>query len=104
MAIGYPGQPLNPKSVLPGGMSMDQLYMAIAGAAALFCIFWLFRQFGPRKKTTNRIRVIQERRRELQGEFLGPKRRSRHSPDTSVNFMRSVANKWQLVKKLQIGK
>lgn len=103
MATGYPGQPLNVKSALPGGMTPDQFYAAIAGVLAIVACVWLFYRFGPRRKTVMRIQAIQERRQELQGALLGPKRRYQRS-DSSVNFMRGIANKWHLVKKLQVDR
>ena len=57
---------------------------------------------GQRGQINARIRSIQERRRELRGEMVGPKKR--RSPERSISFMRAVATKLQLIKKNQIGK
>jgi tight adherence protein C len=57
---------------------------------------------GGRAQTHARIHAIQERRRELRGEMMGPKKR--RSPERSISFMRAVAMKLQLIKKNRIGK
>jgi tight adherence protein C len=103
MASGRPGQSVSLKSLLPQGVSEEQFYIGIAMLIALVGAWWLVHSFGPRRKTTDRIRAIQNRRQQMHSELLGPKRR-RHSPESSVNFMRGVANKLQLVKNLQVGK
>jgi tight adherence protein C len=101
---GYAGQPLQLKNMLPGGMTPDQFYIVTATLVAIVCAFLLARSFGPRKKMTNRIKAIQDRRETLYGEMQGPKRRKGNAPESSVNFMRKVSNKLQLVKNLQLEK
>lgn len=103
MALGYPGQSLQLKLLLPNWITVDQFYVGAAGVVMIGCTWAIARNFTPRKKTTNRIRAIQERRAEMYGDLTGPKRR-KHNPETSVNFMRAVAMKLQLVKNLQVGK
>ncbi len=80
--------------------------MAIIGAVAVtvLVVLWLaLRRFGAHYKTVSRIKAIQERRSELRGEFLDSKRRKRRpEAETSVNIMRAVAMKLQLVKNLQV--
>jgi tight adherence protein C len=104
MAAGYAGQPLNLKMILPAGMSADGLYIGLSTLVAVGCAWALARNFGPRRKMTHRIKAIQERRAQLYGELQGPRRRKSHTPESSVNFMRAVANKLQLVKNLQLEK
>jgi tight adherence protein C len=104
MASGYAGQPLRLKSLLPSGVSEEEFYIFVATLVAAICAFALMRTFGPRKKMTNRIKAIQQRREALYGEMQGPKRRRSHTPESSVNFMRKVSQKLQLVKNLQLEK
>jgi tight adherence protein C len=104
MAAGYAGRPLELRNLLPAGMSVDAFYIAVASVVAVVCALMLARSFGPRKKMTNRIKVIQERREQLYGETQNYKRRRPMAPESSVNFMRQVANKLQLVKNLQLEK
>jgi tight adherence protein C len=98
----YKGQPFQLSQVLPGWIKVDEFYIGLASAAALLCGYAIYSTFKQRDNLVGRIKSIQERRRELRGEVVTPRKRRR--PETSVNFMRSVANKLQLVKKLQVGK
>lgn len=99
----YPGQPLTIKQMLPRGMEINEFYIGVAGAAILLTVYAIYSMFRQRDLMTSRIRAIQERRRELRGEFVSTKRR-RKKPEASVNFMRGVVQKFQLVKKLQADK
>jgi len=104
MASGYAGQPLSLKMLLPNWMSVDEFYIGAATLMAVACAWALARNFGPRRKMTHRIKAIQNRRAELYGDLHALKRRKSHTPESSVNFMRAVANKLQLVKNLQLEK
>jgi tight adherence protein C len=81
-------------------LSTDDLYTLLAGGAAFLCVWALGNSFSQRNMTA-RIKGIQERRKALHGEFLGPKKRKR--PEASMNAMRTVVTKLQLIKKNQIG-
>lgn len=87
--------------LLPHWMSVDQFYMA-AGVVLLLMIALSMVGFRRGDPMASRIKAIQERRKMLQDEAITPQKRKR--PEASVNFMRAVANKLQLVKKNQIGK
>src|SRR5437868_826269 len=89
-------------SLLPQWLSMDNFYVALAGFASLFCVLALGNIFNPRDRMVSKIKHIQERRHELQGNLIGGQKRKR--PEASINFMRAVAIKLQLIKKNQIGK
>jgi len=82
------------------GLSMDDFYTTMAGATAFLCVWAIGNSFSQRNMTS-RIKVIQERRKLLQTGLSAPKKRRR--PETSVNFMRAVVMKLQLIKKNQIG-
>lgn len=96
------GRPLDFKQFLPRGMTEDQFYLALAACVVLLIagVFWGMRRRNP---MSARIKAIQERRKFLQNETMGPARR-RKKPETSVNFMRAVVTKLQLLKNNQIGK
>ena len=82
---------------------MEEFYVGLGCATALIVFLGVYSNFGPRGRTISKIRTIQDRRKELRGEITKVKRR-RRNPEGSVNFMRSVAMRFELVKKLQIGK
>ncbi|MFW0777337.1 MAG: type II secretion system F family protein [Rickettsiales bacterium] len=99
----YPGQPLSLKQMLPRGVEVNEFYVGFAGAALLVTAYAIYSMFRQRDVMKSRIQAIQERRKELRGEFVSNKRR-RKKPEASVNFMRRVVEKFQLVKKLQADK
>lgn len=90
------------QQALPARMSADDFYIILAGLAALVCVVTIGMSFGTRDNTAARIRAIQERRKEMQTAILAPKKRAK--PETTVNFMRMVVMKLQLLKKSQVGK
>lgn len=87
-------------SMLPDWLQAEWV-VGIGGAALLLTGYAVYSVYRQRDTTSSRIRAIQERRHELRGAVTAPKRR--HKPEASVNFMRKVAMKFQLVKKLQVG-
>ncbi len=89
--------------LLPAGVQLNEFYSGFAGAAVLLVIYAIYSTFRQRDLMSSRIRAIHDRRKELRGEFVSSKRR-RQRPDASVNFMRRVVQKFQLVKKLQADK
>ena len=77
--------------------------MLVAVGLIVFFILTMTHVFGPRRKMASRIRAIHERRQDMKLALMAPRRRS-HAPENSMNFMRAVAKKLQLVKKLQVDK
>lgn len=98
----YAGQPFSLSQVLPSWLKVNEFTIGIAGATVVLFAYAVYSMFRQRDTLTSRIKSIQERRSELRGAAVTPRKRRR--PEGSVNFMRSVANKLQLVKKLQVGK
>ncbi|MBY0406343.1 MAG: type II secretion system F family protein [Rickettsiales bacterium] len=92
--------PLTLSSVLPRGMTENDFYMVLAGVAVL-AILGTYAGFKRKNPMQAKIKAIQERRKFLQGQSLAPKKRKK--PETSVNFMRAVVNRLQLLKNSQIG-
>lgn len=99
----YPGQPFSLKNFLPSWLDVNEFWFGVSGAAALLAVVAIINTFSQRKTVNNRVQAILERRGEMKGELLEGKRRRRR-PDTSVNFMRAVVMKFQLLKKSQVGK
>lgn len=97
------GQPLSLKYFLPKGISPDEFYVMLFGLLAIVSIAAVMGIFGPQRKMNTRIRAIQGRRKDLQQALAAPRKRA-HAPEGSVNFMRKVAMKLQLVKKLQVDR
>lgn len=87
--------------LLPRGVTQDDLYLMLICVVVFLC--FLIIDGGQNKgKMGARIRNIRERRSELRGELVGPKKRRR--PETSVNFMRAVVMRLQFIKTTQLGK
>lgn len=89
------------KHNLPRGVSVNMFYMVATIIIALLCVLTINSLIG--KKSSNlstRIKAIHERRKELYSGLATVKRRKK--PETSINFMRMVSMKFELVKKLQL--
>lgn len=98
----YAGQPFQMSSILPRWLAVDDFYIVLSGLTAFLCVWAIGVSFAERDPMASKIKAIQERRKVLQGELTGPKRRKK--PEASVNFMRAVVMRLQLIKKNQIGK
>ena len=83
-------------------IKIEDFYTAMAAAAAVMCSYAIYGTFRQRDTMNSRIRAIQERRKELQDDLKTPKKRKK--PEASVNFMRAVVNKLQLLKSAQFEK
>lgn len=95
-------EPLTLKALLPAGMSGELFSILVAGVVAVLCVVAVSRNFSQRDSWSSRIRSVQQRRRELLSEASAPKKRKK--PESSVNFMRAVSMKLELVRKLQLEK
>lgn len=91
------------KEFLPRGVELNEFYVGFAGAAILLTAYAIYSVFHQRDLMKSRIRSIQDRQRELRGEYVNPTRR-RKKPEASVNFIRKIIQKFHLVKKLQADK
>ncbi len=89
------------KGILPRGVSVEMFYMALATVAILLCVLIINNMVGNKNnKTSARIKAIHERRKELYTGLISTKKRKK--PETSINFMRMITLKFELVKKLQL--
>lgn len=89
--------------ILPAWLPVEEFYVGVTCATLMLVGLVVYSTYGARGRINTRIRNIQERRLELRGELVAAKRR-RRNPEQSVNFMRTVAKRFELVKKLQMGK
>lgn len=89
-------------NLLPADVSADDAYVMVFGMAAFVCIWAIVTSFSSKDKFGKKIKHIQARRDDLHRDFSDAKHRKK--PERSVNFMRRIAQKFQLVKKNQIGK
>jgi tight adherence protein C len=87
---------------VPQGMRADDFLTLLAVGGAFISLYAIYAMMRERDEISSKIKAIQDRRKELQGELAGP--RKRRKPEASVNFMRSVAVRFELIKKLQVGK
>lgn len=87
---------------LPYWMSVDDFYVGLTGIAAFFAAFTIGKSFMERDTMGPRVKALKERRQQLANATM-TSRRTRKKPETSVNFMRSVAMKLKLVKKSGVG-
>ncbi len=104
MADGYKGQPLSMEAMLPASMSMNDIYVFIAGLAGLMVVFAIGNMVSKMDHRSAKLRSLQERRAQLRGELLGRNRRKRRrmKQENSMNLMRRVVNKFELLKSSQV--
>ncbi len=97
-----PGKPLTVESLLPFGLSLDDVLISLA-SLAVFAIIWsignIFIQrdtFGPR------LKAIAERRAELKGQYTAARKRKKSNEDT-MSFIKTVVQKLKLLQQYQVG-
>ena len=98
----YAGQPLDITQLLPSWISADDFYVGLTGVTAFVCVWAIGVSFSQRDNMSGKIKAIQERRKLLQSEAVGPKKRKK--PEASMNVIRKVVTGLQLIKKSQLGK
>ena len=89
------------KHNLPRGVSVEMFYIAVTCVAVVVSAFVIYSMTKKKNNTmSSRIKAIHERRKELYTGLLTSKKRKK--PEGSINFMRMVSMKFQLVKKLEL--
>ena len=89
------------KHNLPRGVSVEMFYIVATCVAVAVCVFVIYNMTRKKSNTmSSRIKAIHERRKELYTGLLTSKKRKK--PEGSINFMRMVSLKFQLVKKLEL--
>lgn len=97
------GLPLNPADLVPFGLTPDQLLLALATLGVFLIVWSLGNLFFERDKFTPRLRAIQERRAELKGEMLGPRRRKKTSKTDTMGMVRQIVSQLKLLQQHQVG-
>jgi len=98
----YAGHPLQLSLLLPSWISEDDFYVGLTGVAAFVCVWAIGVSFSQRDNMAGKVKAIQGRRKALQSEATGPKKRKK--PEASLNVIRKVVTGLQLIKKSQVGK
>lgn len=94
-----PGQRLDLGILLaPYGLSSNDVYVFVAAMAAFFTVMAVGRTLIIRNSFSSRVKLLQERRSALKEEISAPRRR-RQKREETVNFMRRVVMKLQLLQK-----
>jgi tight adherence protein C len=96
------GQPLQISQVLPFGMGVDDVLIALA-AIGIFMVIWSIGQFLiERDKYAPRLKMIQERRAELKGEMMAAKRRKKTASTDTMTMIRQVVGRLKLLQQHQV--
>ncbi len=89
------------KQYLPSSMQSDSIVLAMVGAVLVMVVLGI-KALRPRDTMASRVRTIQERQRAIRSQATVA--RARKKPEASVNFIRAVVNRLQLLKNNQIDK
>ncbi len=96
-----PGQPSSMNALFAQvGLSAQDAYTFLAAIGAFFTVVLVGRALMP-KTVSARIHVIEERRQTLKQEVTAPRKRRRKVNEDTLNFIRLVVKKLQLLKKGQ---
>ncbi len=86
---------------LPKGISVNSFYIGLSIVLVVVCAIVIRNMMGKKSnKMSTRIKAIHERRKELYSGLLATKKRKK--PEGSINFMRTVSQRFELVKKLEL--
>ncbi len=100
--IMHKGYPLILNEILPFGMTITDMLIALA-AIAVFLIVWSIGQiFIERDRLAPRLKAIAERRAELKGELTTARRRKKKHTGT-MSWMRQIVSQFKLLQKHQVG-
>lgn len=88
------------KHNLPRGISIEMFYIGVTVIVILLCILMFNNMTGKKNTMSARIKAIHERRKDMHSKAATPNRRKK--PEASINFMRTITHKFQLIKKLQL--
>lgn len=90
------------KRLLPRSMQTDEIVMGLIGLVVVLVGVGLYFALRPRDRTAERVRIIQERHHAMRAQVITARQRSK--PEASVNFIRAVVNRFQLLKDNQLDK
>lgn len=86
--------------ILPQGMSPDDFYVFMAGAAAFLTVMAVGSSLMERDRLGPRLKALQERRAELKGDLMRTRRRD-HMNQGSISLMRKVLKAFNLLQNKQ---
>lgn len=95
----------NVLSLLPVGLPLDDLFFLAIAFVALIVFLAIGKSSMRHNQAAQRVKALQERRAQLNAQLIAPRKRSKTaSPIISVNLMRDIVNKMNLLQKSQVGK
>ena len=87
---------------LPRGITPQMFYIGLTAVVIGLCLYVIYDMLARKDSgLSSRIKAIHDRRKEIYSDMGAAKKRRK--PEGSINFMKSVAMKFELVKKLQLG-
>lgn len=86
----------------PFGLGAEDVYVFLAAILAFMTVMAVGRTLIIRNTFSSRIKLLQERRKNLQSDLIAPKRR-RHQYAETVHVMRRVVNRFKLLRKDQVA-
>jgi tight adherence protein C len=92
---------------LKGAIDPQDVYMFITVVMALVVFYMLINNLIYNNKISTRIKSLHARRAELKGQLVGPRKRGKKTSSgstTSVNMIRLIVDKMNLIQKSQTGK
>ena len=93
---------MNLSSLISTMFTSDDIYTMVFGMAAFLCVWAIIRRFSHGDQFAKQIKHIHARRADMRREFSDAKHRKK--PEMSLGFMRKISQKFNLVKKNQIGR
>lgn len=98
-----PGQQFNLNALLaPLGLGAQDFYVFLAAIAAFLTVLAIGGSLIERSSFSSRIKLLQERRKDLQSSMVGPRRRRRQYTET-IHLMRRIVNRLHLISKDQVA-
>lgn len=83
----------------------EDFYMFVTALLAMVVMYMLVSNLMYTSKIASRVKSLQGRRAQLRNELMGPRRRNKKNTSSmSVNMMRMVVDRLNLLQKSQVGK
>lgn len=96
------GQPLQFSDLVPFGLSTDDFLTLVVTVASFFLIWSIGNGFIERDKMGPRLKALQERRKELRGEAIKPRKRKREQG--SNDWMKTIVSSFKIIQENQSQK
>ena len=99
-----PGYPLETNDVLPFGLELTDLMTLVSFVVVVLIAASIARLFlMSRNPMLARAKAIAERRSELRGELLTPRRRAKAKTDNTMSLVRRIVTQLKLLQQHQVG-